>query len=71
MKEKILYLSIGPDVGKRELIKKGYSDFSGEYRVEDVEYDDGKIFRRLIFMNNQNVIQSEALVEKFKKKKFN
>ncbi|XP_055375770.1 eEF1A lysine and N-terminal methyltransferase homolog [Condylostylus longicornis] len=68
MIEKIPYLSVGPDVGKRELVAKGNSQFSGEYRIEDVEYEGGKIYRRLVFMSNQNVIQSEALIQKIKRK---
>lgn len=59
----IPYLSLGSDVGKREVIFKGKSDLSGSYIVEEVTGQDGKILRRLIFLSNQFVIQSEALVK--------
>lgn len=36
---------------------------SGDYIVEEILGDDNKIFRRLIFLNNQFVIQSEAAVK--------
>lgn len=51
---------MGNDVGKREIIYKGKSDLSGEFIVEDVLGADDETFRRLIFLNNQFVIQSEA-----------
>lgn len=53
------FLSIGDDIGERNVIFKGKSDFSGEFVVEDVSID-GEKFRRLIFLSNVNVIQSEA-----------
>lgn len=51
---------MGNDVGKREVIHKGHSELSGEFVVEDVLGADDETFRRLIFLNNQFVIQSEA-----------
>lgn len=59
---KIPYLSLDSNVGHRELICKGKSDFSGPYVIEDVLCDNNQIFRRLIFMQNQSTIQSEALL---------
>lgn len=60
----IPYLSIGRDVGKREIIFKGKCQLAGEFVVEEVTHkDDNKIFRRLVFLSNQFVIQSEALVK--------
>lgn len=50
-------------MGKREVIFKGKSNLSGDYIVEEVTGQDGKILRRLIFLSNQFVIQSEALVK--------
>lgn len=50
-------------MGNRETIFKGRSDLSGDYIVEEITGQDGKIFRRLVFLNNQFVIQSEALVK--------
>lgn len=59
----IPYLSLGSDVGKRETIFQGKSNLSGDYIVEEVTGQDNNIFRRLIFLSNQFVIQSEALVK--------
>ncbi|CAO1393520.1 unnamed protein product [Diamesa hyperborea] len=60
---KIPFLSLGADVGKREVIFKGSSQFSGEFVIEDVTTDDNKLYRRLIFLSNQSIIQSEALLK--------
>lgn len=68
MLEQIPYLSLGSEVGNRETIYKGRSDMSGDYIVEEVTGQDKKIFRRLVFLNNQFVIQSEALVKVSKTK---
>lgn len=69
--ELIPFLSLGGDVGERSVLHRGSSKFSGDYVVEDVTTESGEIFRRLIFLNNQFVIQSEALVKEVKKKKNN
>lgn len=61
--QQIPYLSLGSEVGNRETIFKGRSDLSGDYIVEEITGQDGKIFRRLVFLSNQFVIQSEALVK--------
>ncbi|XP_070492061.1 eEF1A lysine and N-terminal methyltransferase homolog [Chironomus tepperi] len=63
---KIPFLSLGSDVGSREITYKGTSSFSGDFVVEDVQ-SDNKLYRRLIFLNNQSVIQSEALLKGKKK----
>ncbi|XP_030380556.1 eEF1A lysine and N-terminal methyltransferase homolog [Scaptodrosophila lebanonensis] len=60
--EQIPYLSLGADVGKRETLISGFSNISGDFRIEEVE-SNGKTLRRLIFLNNQFVVQSEALVK--------
>jgi spermidine synthase len=65
---KIPFLSLGSDLGSRTVVFKGTSDVSGEFLVEDVTSDDKKTYRRLIFLNNQSVIQSEALMKPSKKK---
>lgn len=65
---KIPFLSLGSDVGSRKLIHKGSSELSGDFVIEDVTVNDKKTFRRLIFLNNQSVIQSEALLKQVKKK---
>jgi spermidine synthase len=68
---KIPFLSLGSDVvGSWNLVHEGTSKMSGAFVVKDVTRDDKKTFRRLIFLNNQSVIQSEALVKEVKKKKF-
>lgn len=66
--EQIPYLSLGKDVGKRETLVCGFSTISGDFRIEEVEGQDGKVFRRLIFLSNQNVVQSEALLKTIKPK---
>lgn len=67
--ELIPFLSLGEDVGERTVLHRGNSKFSGDYVVEDVTTEEGRILRRLIFLNNQFVIQSEALVRRKKGKK--
>lgn len=64
---KIPFLSLGSDVGSREIAYKGTSSFSGDFVVEDVQ-SENKFYRRLIFLNNQSVIQSEALLKGERKK---
>ncbi|KAM7351156.1 eEF1A lysine and N-terminal methyltransferase homolog [Cochliomyia hominivorax] len=68
LKEQIPFLSLGSDVGKRETLVSGFSKISGDFRIEEVEGTHGKLFRRLIFLNNQFVIQSEAVVKIIKPK---
>ncbi|XP_017873074.1 PREDICTED: methyltransferase-like protein 13 [Drosophila arizonae] len=65
LKEQIPYLSLGSEVGKRETLICGFSKLSGDFRIEEVEVD-GKTLRRLIFLKNQFVVQSEALVKTVK-----
>lgn len=38
----------------------GTSPLSGEFVVEDVKGNDACYFRRLVFLSNRNVVQSEA-----------
>ena len=57
---KIQYLSLGEDVGKREIKFQGKSDINGAYVVEDVGLEDGSTYRRLVFLNNPSTTQSEA-----------
>lgn len=54
------FLSVGEDLGHREERIRGRSQFSGDYVVEDVHPPEAAKLRRLIFLANQNVIQSEA-----------
>lgn len=58
--QKIPYLSLGDDLGKREVIHQGTSDYCGGYIVEDIYKAPDDIYRRLIFLNNQSLVQSEA-----------
>ncbi|XP_045510777.1 eEF1A lysine and N-terminal methyltransferase homolog [Colias croceus] len=63
----IPFLSLGSDVGKRTPIHSGSSKVSGDFVVEDVEVD-GEVFRRLVFLDNQFLVQSEAKVRTVKRK---
>lgn len=38
---KILFLSLGEDIGSRIVVCEGYSELSGDYIVEDVVVDEG------------------------------
>jgi len=58
-KNDIPFLSLGSDVGVRNVCYEGKSDISGPFVIEEVEKD-GHEFRRLVFLNNPYVIQSEA-----------
>lgn len=42
---------------------RGVSAISGEYLVEDVDVN-GQTFRRLVFLSNRNLVQSEARLTK-------
>jgi hypothetical protein len=56
-------------VNQRKEIYRGVSDSTGEFVIEEVEEEeDGKtvVLRRLIFISNPNVIQSEARLKKGK-----
>lgn len=57
-KNNIPFLSLG-SVGTRTTCYEGKSDISGPFIVEEVEKD-GHEFRRIVFLNNPYVIQSEA-----------
>ncbi|KFB38679.1 AGAP008472-PA-like protein [Anopheles sinensis] len=59
----IPYLSIGAEVGRRETIHTGRSEHSGEYVVEEIVGDNGRTFRRLIFLATPAVVQSEAALK--------
>ena len=54
------FLSVGGDIGVRTVRHRDTSPLSGEYVVEDVKGDGTCYFRRLIFLRNRNVVQSEA-----------
>ena len=52
-------------MGERETVYEGRSDFSGGFVVEDVSVDN-TVMRRLIFLDNPNVIQSEVILKEGK-----
>ncbi|XP_034948579.1 eEF1A lysine and N-terminal methyltransferase homolog [Chelonus insularis] len=63
----IAYLSLGPDVGNREILYEGESKMNGRIVVENVYNNDCDFkSRRLIFLNNQFVIQSDAQIKSIK-----
>ncbi|XP_011253844.1 methyltransferase-like protein 13 [Camponotus floridanus] len=64
----IPFLSLGSDVGARTICYEGKSDISGSFVVEEVEKD-GYEFRRLVFLNNPYVIQSEARLKEAKSRR--
>ncbi|CAI4223773.1 unnamed protein product [Auanema sp. JU1783] len=67
-KDKIEFVTMGEtDVSKR--VAEGSSEFNGDWVVEDVTVEN-QIYRRLIFMESQNLIQSEALLKRNKKGKY-
>lgn len=54
------FLSVGGDLGWREEVSRGVSELSGEYCVENVKGEDGELYRRLVFLSNTAIIQSES-----------
>ncbi len=57
-------MSEGPDVDIRDLKYKGFSKFSGEFYIEDVQCKaNGHTTRRLIFQNINPVIQTEIILK--------
>ncbi|CAG9121648.1 unnamed protein product [Plutella xylostella] len=57
----IPFLSLGADVGRRLTVASGATATSGQYVVEDVAVA-GDTLRRLVFLSNQMLVQSEAKV---------
>lgn len=47
-------------MGWREEVTRGVSKLSGEYCVENVKGEDGELYRRLVFLSNTAIIQSES-----------
>ncbi|XP_044527809.1 eEF1A lysine and N-terminal methyltransferase isoform X1 [Gracilinanus agilis] len=58
--QQVPFLSVGGDIGVRTIQHRDRSSLSGDYVIEDVQGDDRRYFRRLIFLSNRNVVQSEA-----------
>ncbi|XP_058793465.1 eEF1A lysine and N-terminal methyltransferase homolog isoform X2 [Phymastichus coffea] len=59
LKNQIPFLSLGKDIGTRKILYEGNSNISGPFVIEENETENG-VYRRLVFLNNQFVIQSEA-----------
>ncbi|XP_041335052.1 eEF1A lysine and N-terminal methyltransferase isoform X2 [Pyrgilauda ruficollis] len=59
-RQQVPFLSVGGDIGVRAVRHCGSSPLSGDFVVEDVKGDGTCYFRRLIFLQNRNVVQSEA-----------
>nr|XP_006128863.2 methyltransferase-like protein 13 [Pelodiscus sinensis] len=58
--QQVPFLSVGGDIGVRTIQHRNSSARSGDFVIEDVRGDDACYFRRLIFLSNRNVVQSEA-----------
>ena len=54
------FLSVGGDLGWREEVSRGVSELSGEYCVENAKGEDGELYRRLVFLSNAALVQSES-----------
>ncbi|XP_028174754.1 eEF1A lysine and N-terminal methyltransferase homolog isoform X3 [Ostrinia furnacalis] len=63
----IPFLSLGSEVGRRVKVHEGTSPISGPFVVEDVDVD-GETHRRLVFLDNQFLVQSEAKLKSVKRK---
>ncbi|XP_055041846.2 eEF1A lysine and N-terminal methyltransferase [Misgurnus anguillicaudatus] len=61
--QQVPFLSVGGDLGWREVVGRGVSALTGEYSVEDVRGEDGHLYRRLIFMSNAQLVQSESRLQ--------
>ncbi|XP_074492054.1 eEF1A lysine and N-terminal methyltransferase [Sebastes fasciatus] len=58
--QQVPFLSVGGNLGWREEVSRGVSELSGEYCVENVRGEDGELYRRLIFLHNVTLVQSES-----------
>ncbi|XP_039591811.1 eEF1A lysine and N-terminal methyltransferase isoform X1 [Polypterus senegalus] len=58
--QQVPFLSDGGDLGSREVRHRGHSPLSGDFVVEDVRGEEGQLLRRLVFLSNTNVVQSES-----------
>uniref|UniRef100_H3CAD5 eEF1A lysine and N-terminal methyltransferase n=1 Tax=Tetraodon nigroviridis TaxID=99883 RepID=H3CAD5_TETNG len=58
--QQVPFLSVGGNLGWREEVSRGVSELSGEYLVENVRGKDGELYRRLIFLSNSAIVQSES-----------
>ena len=53
-------LSTAEDAGHRDICYTGNTSFSGDFVVEDYKTSSGYWHRRLIFLSDRNIVQSEA-----------
>jgi len=53
------FLSLGDEINIRTERHRGSSSLSGDFVVEDIDVS-GDLHRRLIFLSNKNLVQSEA-----------
>ncbi|CAD7700713.1 unnamed protein product [Ostreobium quekettii] len=60
--KKIPYMTAVEGIGRKAVRDKVESKLSGRIIVEDVELDDGRYLRRLVFVSNSSVIQSEVIL---------
>uniref|UniRef100_A0A3Q2YKM5 eEF1A lysine and N-terminal methyltransferase n=1 Tax=Hippocampus comes TaxID=109280 RepID=A0A3Q2YKM5_HIPCM len=58
--QQVPFLSVGGDLGWREEVSRGVSEHSGEFCVENVRGEDGELYRRLVFLSNAALVQSES-----------
>lgn len=68
MGSEIPFLTLGDEVGTRKVVFEGKSDLSGDYVIEEVS-SDGQTYRRLVFLQNKNIIQSEIKLKTIRRGK--
>ena len=57
------FLTVGGDnINLRHVLYEGVSECSGRYVVQDVKCDD-VTYRRLVFLDNRTIVQSEAMLK--------
>ncbi|KAG7228851.1 hypothetical protein INR49_008629 [Caranx melampygus] len=71
--QQVPFLSVGGNLGWREVVSRGMSELSGEYCVENVKGEDGELYRRLVSsrmlpLSNQRAVSSPQTPKKNKKK---
>lgn len=66
---KVPFLSIGNNIGSRKICKKGHSEMSGDYVIEEVQGHGEVIYRQLVFLSNHDIVQSEARLKSVTTKK--
>ncbi|KAG0730494.1 Methyltransferase-like protein 13 [Chionoecetes opilio] len=59
---KVPFLSVGEGMGQVQEVSRGHSGHSGTFVVEDIHPPDAPPIRRLVFLDNQGIVQSEARI---------